>query len=588
MLKSDSMRIAALARRSRASGWVFARRMAASMFALFGGISDLDRPAFALANQPNLPVPSVSDGAVRAIARSGNTVYIGGSFSVVNGQTRNRLAAFNASTGALLAWNPNVNGEVRALAISGSKIFAGGQFNTVNDSVSRSGAAAFDASSGAALAWNPNITGPFRVVTDMEIAGSTIYVVGDFTAVNGSLARVDGAAFDLNNRSANGWNLNPSGGSNPHIHAIALSASAAFVGGEFSTLGGATRTSLAAVNLSSGAPLSWDAGLVGPGTSVEALTLSGSTLYVGGAFSGFNNGNAGRLNLASLEAATGRAIDWRPTPIGEVLCIAVLGGSVFAGGEFGYANGVVPRLRLAEFDAATATVTSWNPALNNRVYALRADSDKIYAGGFFTDAAGVAVGRIAGYSTSTVATLTPTVSPTPGSSLTPSRTPTPGPSGTPSVVPTLSPTAFPTASFSLTPTPSISPTPAPTNLAAISGHTLPATLAASSRIHVGVTLLNNGGTLWTAIAGHRLAILADDCGLTAPSLAPVELPADVLIPPGVSHQFVLDLNAPSSPGPCSLQVRMEQNLWGQFGDLADLQIEIVPRPNAARDWAFYE
>ena len=52
------------------------------------------------------------NGKVKDIAASpdGSVIYIGGQFTQVNGVTRNRLAAFNTSTGALLTgFAPNVN-----------------------------------------------------------------------------------------------------------------------------------------------------------------------------------------------------------------------------------------------------------------------------------------------------------------------------------------------------------------------------------------------------------------------------------------------------------------------------------------------
>lgn len=45
---------------------------------------------------------------VFTIAFSGSTVYFGGHFGLVNGVSRNEAAAVNLTTGALLAWNPNI------------------------------------------------------------------------------------------------------------------------------------------------------------------------------------------------------------------------------------------------------------------------------------------------------------------------------------------------------------------------------------------------------------------------------------------------------------------------------------------------
>ena len=56
------------------------------------------------------------NGAVRAIAVSGGTMYLGGSFTSISGQLRPHIAALDATTGAPTAWNPNADAEVDVLA----------------------------------------------------------------------------------------------------------------------------------------------------------------------------------------------------------------------------------------------------------------------------------------------------------------------------------------------------------------------------------------------------------------------------------------------------------------------------------------
>jgi hypothetical protein len=57
--------------------------------------------------------------------------------------TRNRLAAVDASTGLVTSFNPNVNGTVNAVAVAGATVYTGGSFSAVNGSVARSNLAAF-------------------------------------------------------------------------------------------------------------------------------------------------------------------------------------------------------------------------------------------------------------------------------------------------------------------------------------------------------------------------------------------------------------------------------------------------------------
>ena len=100
------------------------------------------------------------DGKVTAIAVSpdGGTLYVGGSFTHVNGNYHAYLAAFNTSTGALInTWKPTATGSVLALAVSpdGSEVYIGGNFGKV-DGVARNRVGAVTASgTGTIEPWAP-------------------------------------------------------------------------------------------------------------------------------------------------------------------------------------------------------------------------------------------------------------------------------------------------------------------------------------------------------------------------------------------------------------------------------------------------
>ena len=61
-----------------------------------------------LSPYPSTGYPQALGGSIYAIAQSGNTVYVGGSFRGFGGQARNRLAAFDLVTKEVLPWNPDV------------------------------------------------------------------------------------------------------------------------------------------------------------------------------------------------------------------------------------------------------------------------------------------------------------------------------------------------------------------------------------------------------------------------------------------------------------------------------------------------
>ena len=118
---------------------------------------------------------------------SGSTVYAGGDFTVVGGQPRNRIAAFDATTGALMPWNPDADDGVEELVVSGATVYAGGRFTSVGGEA-RIGIAAIDENSGLATAWNlRNAVGADTLIGiyALAVGNSTVYAGGVFTTVGG-------------------------------------------------------------------------------------------------------------------------------------------------------------------------------------------------------------------------------------------------------------------------------------------------------------------------------------------------------------------------------------------------------------------
>jgi hypothetical protein len=176
---------------------------------------------------------------VHALAVSGTTVYAGGWFTTIGGQSRNYIAALDAVTGNATAWNPDPGGDRPygfALAVSGSTVYAGGGFTSIGGQ-SRNMIAALDAATGAATAWNPNASGS---VSALAISGSTIYAGGGFTSIGGR-TRNHIAALDAATGNATAWNPNASGG----VSALAVSGSTVYVGGDFTSIGGEPRQGFA-------------------------------------------------------------------------------------------------------------------------------------------------------------------------------------------------------------------------------------------------------------------------------------------------------------------------------------------------------
>ncbi|MGY1618560.1 PKD domain-containing protein [Geodermatophilus sp. SYSU D00691] len=120
----------------------------------------------------------------------GSRIYVGGDFTVANGQARSRIAAYDTATGALVTtFRPSVNSQVRAIAVSSQHVHFGGSFSAVGG-VSRTRLAAVRPD-GTLLPWAPVPNGTANEVLTMVLANNGALVVagGRFATVNGVSAR---------------------------------------------------------------------------------------------------------------------------------------------------------------------------------------------------------------------------------------------------------------------------------------------------------------------------------------------------------------------------------------------------------------
>ena len=132
-----------------------------------------------------------AQGMELAASADGSTIYVGGDFTQVSNQSRNRIAALDAQTGAVLPFNPGANGRVDALAVNGNTVYFGGNFTTAGRSgtatgvVARTRLAAADATSGGVLPWNPTADNQVLSMVYHQGTGRVI-VAGKFDNLNSS------------------------------------------------------------------------------------------------------------------------------------------------------------------------------------------------------------------------------------------------------------------------------------------------------------------------------------------------------------------------------------------------------------------
>ncbi|QHT66432.1 T9SS type A sorting domain-containing protein [Rhodocytophaga rosea] len=321
----------------------------------------------------------ISYERIDALALSGSTVYVGGSFSSIDGQARNALAAIDATTGVVTAWNPNPDGGVNTLAVVGNKVYAGGVFSSIGGQA-RNGLAAIDATAGVATAWNPDVTGG---ISTLAIAENKVYAGGLFSSIGGQ-SRNNLAAIDATTGVATAWNPNPDGG----VNTLAIAENKVYVGGNFASIGGQSRRNLAAIDATTGVATAWNSDVSSyTSGSIYAIAISGNTVYVGGGFAHWSIGGKYRNYLAAIDANTGLFTSWNPNITGGVNTLAVAENKVYVGGDFSSIGGQV-RNGLAAIDASTGAATSWNPNVIGRVNTLAVAENKVYVGGDFSSIGG--------------------------------------------------------------------------------------------------------------------------------------------------------------------------------------------------------
>lgn len=350
--------------------------------------------------------PPNTNSTVSALAISGATLYVGGRFAVIGGLPRNNIAGLTlggALDGTATSFDPNASNSglaaaasVDAIAVSSSTVYAGGVFDRIGVQ-SRKNLAGLDPTSGAVTSFDPN---PSANVLGLAVAvdGLTVYAAGGFTSIGGQ-PRNFVAALNAADGTATTFNPDP----NNAVSAIGASASAVYVAGYFSSIGGVVRHSIAALNAIDGTATSFDpnaSSLNGNGT-VNALAVSGSTVYAGGYFNSV--GGQARSNIAALNAADGTAVlTFDPNADSIVESLAISGQTLYVGGIFNVIGGL-PRSYLAALNAGGPldgiAIPTFNANADDEVKALAVSGPLLYVGGRFLNMGGQPRSRIAALNT---------------------------------------------------------------------------------------------------------------------------------------------------------------------------------------------
>jgi hypothetical protein len=277
---------------------------------------------------------------VNAVAVMGTDVFIGGTFTAVDGVVASRVAKWDGSTWSALG--SGANGSVNALAVLGSELFIGGTFSSVGGVSLTSRLAKWDGTNWLAVGAGFNST---SVPTGgLAVAGSELFV-GRGTQVQ----KWNGTAWS---------NVGPT---------------------TSSILGIATQDGTNVYVVGSSTCRQWDGStwttLKTFDDFATEIAMLGSDVYIGGQFANY------------LERWDGSA--WQTvgtTGVSNYLTmLANVGGALFAGGDFTVTDGVkTPHLARWNGSAWSSIFEDLDGGLNGEGYSIVELNGKIYVSGDFT------------------------------------------------------------------------------------------------------------------------------------------------------------------------------------------------------------
>jgi hypothetical protein len=323
------------------------------------------------------PLPTAQiDGVVWTQLIVGKTVFAGGEFTTArpagaapgkSAVKRSNFVAYNILTGRLRKFAPQFNGQVRALAVSpdGRRLYVGGSFTKVNG-VTRNRLAAFDLTTFKLLtSFKPNVNSK---VYGLATTKTRVYAAGMFTSVSG-LARRNVAALNAKTGAVYAFSVRPAGGIVRQI-VISPDGRKAMLGGSFTSMNGSSNPGygLAAFRISGSQPLPMQVNKVVRNANANSAIMSLAAAKDGFYGSGYNVAAARQGNLeGSFKADWNGNLIWLEDCHGDTYSIApARSGAVYVAGHphncvglgaFPNADPVVNHRGLAFTQARTGTIT---------------------------------------------------------------------------------------------------------------------------------------------------------------------------------------------------------------------------------------
>ncbi len=364
------------------------------------------------------PLGAGVNGEVFAITKFHNDLYVGGVINAAGGAPATNLAKWDGQNWSALGVYPGdgVSDAVYDMVTLRDSLYIAGAFKWY-DTLKVDGMAVWDGTSVSAMQGTKSYSSDlFCLATD----GTNIYVGGGFFEfwdgvkyINGEgVVRWDGNAWGILG------NVPLHAGTQGEVHGMTYWNGSLYVGGSFDSAGVVVAHNVARWN-----GTDWSA--VGPGLNgpVQVMMRTGSNIYVGGGFTA--SGIDSMYTLAMYDTSTG---SWSKVANGvapsssTVLALAISGSTLYLGGYLSTWNNSYQTGQATDYYAAavnggaitylgttpvadglsgSGSLTTVNDWTDQQVNALAIDGDLVYVGGDFAVAGGLRANNIACWNNST-------------------------------------------------------------------------------------------------------------------------------------------------------------------------------------------
>lgn len=310
-------------------------------------------------------------------------ILVGGSFTKINGESRNRIARINLDGGLDADFVPLEGPDNRVWAVSADQngsVLIGGEFQVVN-TIQRNRFARLRSDGSLDMSF-PSVDFNQVVTSITKLADGKILVLGGFNTVNGK-ARKNVAKL-LSNGSLD-LEFNPGSKVVGNISAtLFLPDGKIIIAGGFTSVDGINRTNIARVDSMGNIDTTFDAGYIDGAVTKLALQPDGQILIVGD----FKTVNGySRMRVARL--LPDGTVDAKFVFLGGVdLYVYQIGidndSRVYLVGAFSYSYAGTSRRSVVRLNSDGRVDPSFYPRVNGHVYAYAMQPDrKVIIGGAF-------------------------------------------------------------------------------------------------------------------------------------------------------------------------------------------------------------